>query len=71
MKTICQHFVAATLSLVALSQCQSTSLGDTSRKDYRVTHRQTIHDGDKTFVQKRRVISDNPPESILEYVQVR
>ena len=71
MKTICLHFVAATLSLVVLSQCQSSSATDASRKDYPVTDRNVVRDGNKTFVQKRRIVSTNPPESILEWTQVQ
>lgn len=71
MKTICLHVVAATLSVVVLCQCQSGEFAGSSRKDYPVIERKTVHSGDKTFVQKRRLVREHPPESILEMVEVR
>lgn len=70
MKTICLHAVAATLSLVVLSQCQSNG-SSTRIPGYRVLEEKTVTVGTKKFIQRRVVLTEHPLETMVESFEVR
>jgi hypothetical protein len=70
MKTNCLHAVAATMSLVVLSQCQSTNRSP-NLPGYRVIEEKTVTIGTKKFIQRRLLVTERPRETMLESSEVQ
>lgn len=70
MKTICLHVVAATLSVMALCHCQSSSLAS-GRGGLRLMESKHVTMGEKRFVQRRYLVTEHPLETQVEMVELR
>lgn len=73
MKRTCLHLFATCLGLMALCQCQSPTTNERLFADlpsYPVIERKTVKVGDKTFLQRRTLVNENPRETIRESFQV-